>query len=128
MFNYRNQRLDIAELEIDFCFITNIQGNYVEPCVIVIIGNLLFSIYASELIEVIITMQKSMFEIKCSEWGKTALISFKPTVGKQGYGKTCFFRHMFKQSESVGRSSSFDSRQALARRRDNGQGERRRAH
>jgi CxxC-x17-CxxC domain-containing protein len=63
-----------------------------------------------------------MFEIKCAECGKTALVPFKPTVGKPAYCKTCFSRHMFKRSESVGRSSSFDSEQAWARRRDNGQG------
>jgi len=34
MFNYRNQRLDITELEIDFYFITNIQGTYVEPYIV----------------------------------------------------------------------------------------------
>jgi hypothetical protein len=35
---------------------------------------------------------------------------------------------MFKRSESVGRSSSFDSKQAWAQRRDNGQGKKEDGH
>jgi CxxC-x17-CxxC domain-containing protein len=77
---------------------------------------------------VTITIQKSMFEIKCAECGKTALVPFKPTVGKPAYCKTCFSRHMLKRSESVGRSNSFDSKQAWARRRDNGQGKKEDGH
>jgi CxxC-x17-CxxC domain-containing protein len=88
---------------------------------IVIIGNLFFN-YVPELIEVIITIQKSMFEIKCTDCGKAATVPFKPTVGKPAYCKTCFSKHMFRPSESISRNSGFDSKQAWARRRDNGQG------
>ena len=89
--------------------------------VTVIIGIYLFN-YTLELLEVIITMQKSMFEIKCSDCGKTALISFKPTAGKPAYCKTCFSKHMFKRSESVSKTDSFDPKQAWARRREKRQG------
>lgn len=63
-----------------------------------------------------------MFEIKCADCGKTALVPFKPTAGKPAYCKACFSRHMFKRSENVDRNNSFDSKQAWARRRDNEQG------
>jgi CxxC-x17-CxxC domain-containing protein len=53
-----------------------------------------------------------MFEIKCAECGKTDLAPFKPTAGKPAYCKTCFSQRMFKKTESVDLSSSFDSKQA----------------
>jgi CxxC-x17-CxxC domain-containing protein len=67
-------------------------------------------------------MQKSMFEIKCSDCGKTAMVPFKPTAGKPAYCKPCFSKRMFKRSESVSKTNGFDPKQAWARRRDNGQG------
>ena len=70
----------------------------------------------------IVTIQKSMFEIKCADCGKTAMVPFKPTVGKPAYCKTCFSKHTFRQSESIAKNSGFDSKQAWARRRDNEQG------
>lgn len=70
----------------------------------------------------IITMQKSMFEIKCSDCGKTAMVPFKPTAGKPAYCKTCFSKHMFTRSESVSKTDRFDPRQAWAQRREKRQG------
>ena len=66
-------------------------------------------------------IQKSMFEIKCADCGKTAMVSFKPKIGKPAYCRACLSKHMFKRSESVGRNSSFDPNQAWARRRGGGQ-------
>jgi len=66
-----------------------------------------------------------MFEIKCADCGKTAMVSFNPKIGKPAYCKACLSKHMFKRSESVGRNSSFDPKQAWARRRGAGQEKRR---
>jgi CxxC-x17-CxxC domain-containing protein len=66
-------------------------------------------------------MRKSMFEIKCSDCGKTAMVPFKPTAGKPAYCKPCFSKHMVKLSESDSKTNGFDPKQAWARRRDNGQ-------
>jgi CxxC-x17-CxxC domain-containing protein len=67
-------------------------------------------------------MQKSMFEIKCSDCGKTATVPFKPTEGKPAYCKTCFSKHMSNRLESVSKTNGFDPKQAWARRRENKQG------
>jgi CxxC-x17-CxxC domain-containing protein len=95
--------------------------------IMVIIGNLLFQLYL-RLLKVIITMQKSMFEIKCSDCGKTAMVPFKPTVGKPAYCKPCFSKHMFVRSESVTKTNGFDPKQVWARRRENGQGKKETDH
>ena len=86
--------------------------------VIVIIGNSIFFNYTSHLPEVIITMQKSMFEIKCSDCGETAMVPFKPTAGKPAYCRTCFSKHRFTQSEGVSKTNGFEPKQAWARRRE----------
>jgi CxxC-x17-CxxC domain-containing protein len=64
-------------------------------------------------------MQKNMFEIKCSDCGKTAMVPFKPTAGKPAYCKTCLSKHRFTQSENVSKTDRFDPKQAWARRREN---------
>ena len=71
--------------------------------------------------EVINKMQRTMFEIKCSDCGEKAVVPFKPTAGKPAYCKTCFSKRRFKGSESNNRPSGFDPKQAWARRRDNGE-------
>ena len=63
-----------------------------------------------------------MFEIKCSDCGKTAMVPFKPTAGKPAYCKTCFSKRRFKQSETATKTDRFDPKQAWARRRKNRQG------
>jgi len=83
--------------------------------------------YASDEVEVIVTIQKSMFEIKCTDCGENATVPFKPTVGKPVYCKTCFSKHMFKQSESA-KASNLNQKQAWARRRDNGQAKKNDVH
>jgi len=67
-------------------------------------------------------MQKPMFEIKCSDCGKTAMVPFKPTAGKPAYCKICFSKRRFTQSEIVSKTNGFDPKQAWARRRENTQG------
>ncbi|HVP26459.1 MAG TPA: CxxC-x17-CxxC domain-containing protein [Candidatus Bathyarchaeia archaeon] len=62
-----------------------------------------------------------MFEIKCTDCGKTATVPFKPTVGKPVYCRTCFSKHTFKQPENASMSFSFDPKQAWARRGNNQQ-------
>lgn len=68
------------------------------------------------------TLEKRMFEIKCSDCGKTATVPFKPTVGKPVYCGTCFQKHAFKQRENIGTNLNFDEKQAWARRGDTWRG------
>ena len=63
-----------------------------------------------------------MFEIKCSDGGKTAMVPFKPRAGKPAYCKTCFSKHRFTPSESGSKTKGFDLEQAWARRRETTQG------
>jgi CxxC-x17-CxxC domain-containing protein len=62
-------------------------------------------------------MQKTMFEIKCSECGKTALVPFKPAEGKAAYCKTCFSKRRFAHSENIDKTSGFNPKQAWTRRK-----------
>ena len=78
--------------------------------------------YSAQQIEVIVTYQKPMFEVKCTDCGNTATVPFKSTPGKPVYCRTCFSKHMTSRSESAGSNNAgFASKQAWARRRDNGQ-------
>jgi CxxC-x17-CxxC domain-containing protein len=63
-----------------------------------------------------------MFEIKCTDCGKTAMVPFKPTIGKPVYCSTCFSKNMLKRQETVDKNFSFDPKQAWARRGDSWQG------
>jgi CxxC-x17-CxxC domain-containing protein len=67
---------------------------------------------------VIVTINKTVFEIKCTECGKTATVPFKPTAGKPVYCKTCFSKHTLKRSQSVSTINGFEPKQAWARRRN----------
>ena len=85
-----------------------------------IIGNSFFN-YSSQQIEVIVTYQKPMFEIKCTDCGNTTTVPFKPTPGKPVYCRTCFSKHVTKRPESAGSGNSgFAQKQVWARRRENG--------
>ena len=66
-------------------------------------------------------MQKTMFEIKCSDCGKTARVPFKPTAGKPAYCETCFSKHRFPKSDSISKTNDFNPKQAWARRRESTQ-------
>ena len=67
-------------------------------------------------------LQKRMFEIKCTDCGKTATVPFKPTIGKPVYCHTCFTKRSSKPAELVHMNFSFDPKQAWARRGDSWQG------
>ena len=84
-----------------------------------IIGNLLFSIIVNELLEVNVTIQKSMFEITCSDCGKPAMVPFKPTPGKPAYCRICFSKHTYRNPESFAATGNFNPKQAWAQRREN---------
>ena len=82
----------------------------------------IFFNYSAQQIEVIVTYQKPMFEVKCTDCGNAATVPFKPTPGKPVYCRTCFSKHMTNRSESAGSNNAgFTPKQAWARRRDNGQ-------
>lgn len=65
-------------------------------------------------------MQKSMFEIKCSDCGQVAMVPFKPTADKPVYCKSCFSKHRFSQSNNVVKTKGSEQKQMWASRRDNG--------
>jgi len=69
---------------------------------------------------VIVTIPKSMFEIKCSDCGKPAMVPFKPTPGKPAYCKLCFSKHEYRRPESNATTENFNPKQAWAQRRENG--------
>jgi len=73
------------------------------------------------------TMQKTMFEVKCSDCGQAAMVPFKPTAGKPVYCRTCFSKHAFKQPDRSS-TNSFNPKQAWARRRENGQAKKEDSH
>jgi CxxC-x17-CxxC domain-containing protein len=62
-----------------------------------------------------------MYEVKCSDCGKPATVPFQPKPGKPVYCRACFSKHTLKQTNTVGRDSGFDPKQAWARRRNNGE-------
>jgi CxxC-x17-CxxC domain-containing protein len=63
-----------------------------------------------------------MFEIKCTDCGKTAMVPFKPTAGKPVYCHECFTNRSSKPPELAHMNFSFDEKQAWARRGDSWQG------
>jgi CxxC-x17-CxxC domain-containing protein len=67
--------------------------------------------------------QKRMFEVKCTDCGKSTTVPFEPTKGKPVYCRACFAKHRSNQPE---RSSSvkkrFDMKNAWAIRGDKWQG------
>jgi CxxC-x17-CxxC domain-containing protein len=74
--------------------------------------------------------QKTMFEAKCTDCGKIALVPFKPTEGKPVYCKECFSKHSKKPANTNRLPRKNDSasaptpivigKEGWARRRDNG--------
>jgi CxxC-x17-CxxC domain-containing protein len=43
--------------------------------------------------------QKRMFNVECTECGKSTTVPFNPTKGKPVYCKTCFSKNKIKQQE-----------------------------
>ena len=65
--------------------------------------------------------QKRMFDVKCTDCGKSSTVPFEPTKGKPVYCKTCFSKHRIKQRERFRVNMRFDIKNAWAIRRDNWQ-------
>jgi len=53
-----------------------------------------------------------MFEIKCTDCGRTATVPFKPTKGKPAYCRTCFPKH----KKRIGMNFKFARPKAWVRR------------
>jgi CxxC-x17-CxxC domain-containing protein len=66
--------------------------------------------------------QKRMFDVKCTDCGKSTTVPFNPTKGKPVYCKTCFSKHRINQRERSGVNTRFDMKNAWAIRGDNWQG------
>lgn len=71
--------------------------------------------------------QKTMFEAKCTDCGKIALVPFKPTEGKPVYCKECFSKHSKKptttnrqQPRKTDAAPIVIGKEGWARRRDTG--------
>jgi CxxC-x17-CxxC domain-containing protein len=60
--------------------------------------------------------QKKIFEAKCTDCGKIAMVPFKPTAGKPVYCRTCFSKHISRPTSDLGMNNRFDPKQAWARR------------
>jgi CxxC-x17-CxxC domain-containing protein len=69
--------------------------------------------------------QRRMFEVKCTDCGKSTAVPFEPTKGKPVYCKTCFSKHRIKQREQSSVNARFDMKNAWAIRGDKWQGTRR---
>jgi len=63
--------------------------------------------------------QKRMFDVKCTDCGKSATVPFEPTKGKPVYCKTCFSKHRTKPQERSSVNVRFDMKNAWAIQRDN---------
>jgi len=72
--------------------------------------------------------QKRMFEIKCTDCGKSTTVPFEPTKGKPVYCKACFSKHrnIHRERSSVG--TKFDMKNAWAIRGDNWNGRKEEHH
>lgn len=61
--------------------------------------------------------QRTAYEVKCTSCNQTATVPFKPTPGKPVYCKTCFSKRLTDQPLKTVAHSSFEPKQAWARRR-----------
>ena len=66
--------------------------------------------------------QKRMFNVKCTDCGKSTTVPFEPTKGKPVYCRTCFAKRRSKQQEMPSVSERFDMKNAWAIRGDKWQG------
>jgi CxxC-x17-CxxC domain-containing protein len=66
--------------------------------------------------------QKRMFNVKCTDCGKSTTVPFEPTKGKPVYCRTCFLKHRTQQQERPSVSTRFDMKNAWAIRGDKWQG------
>jgi CxxC-x17-CxxC domain-containing protein len=68
--------------------------------------------------------QKRMYEVKCTDCGKSATVPFEPTAGKPVYCRTCFAKHRQPRRSESGVKQRFNMKNAWAIRGDNWQGAR----
>jgi CxxC-x17-CxxC domain-containing protein len=59
-----------------------------------------------------------MYEVKCTDCGKTATVPFEPTKGKPVYCKTCFSQHRQNRRSVSSAKRNFDMKNAWAIRGD----------
>jgi CxxC-x17-CxxC domain-containing protein len=67
-------------------------------------------------------IHKRMFDVKCTDCGKSTTVPFEPNKSKPVYCKTCFSKHRINQRERPGVNRRFDMQNAWAIRRDDWQG------
>ncbi len=72
--------------------------------------------------------QKKMFEIKCTQCGKSATVPFKPTGGRPVYCKSCYSKSRSKKRNEPSLTGKFDMKNAWAILRDDWQGQREKSH
>lgn len=63
------------------------------------------------------TFHKEMFEVKCSDCGKTENVPFYPVKGHPVYCRACYSKYAVKGSESIYRNSHSDIELAQTRRK-----------
>jgi len=73
-------------------------------------------------------IQKRMFEVECTDCGKSATVPFEPTKGKPVYCKPCFSKHRVKQRERISVNIKFDMKNAWAIRGDHWHGRKEEDH
>ena len=62
--------------------------------------------------------EKRMFEVKCTDCGKSTTVPFEPTKGKPVYCRTCFTKRKNNRPERASVSIKFDMKNAWAIRGD----------
>jgi CxxC-x17-CxxC domain-containing protein len=72
--------------------------------------------------------QKRMFDVKCTDCGKSTTVPFEPTKGKPVYCKICFSKHRTEQREMSSVNKRFDMKNAWAIRGDKWQGRKEEHH
>jgi CxxC-x17-CxxC domain-containing protein len=63
-----------------------------------------------------------MFDVKCTECGKSATLPFKPTKGKPVYCRTYYSKHRSNQQRQSNVNTRFDMNNPWVIRGDNWQG------
>jgi CxxC-x17-CxxC domain-containing protein len=71
--------------------------------------------------------QKRMFNVKCTNCGKSTTVPFEPTEGKPVYCKTCFSKQRTNNQERSN-ATMFNNNNAWAMHRDNWQGRKEKKH
>lgn len=72
--------------------------------------------------------QKRMFDVQCTDCGKSTIVPFEPTKGKPVYCKICFSKHRKDQTNRFSPTTRFNMKNAWARRGDNWNGRKEEHH